>query len=36
MSATGSWRGYISPETALAGGWKDELEDIDEGGKGRR
>ena len=26
MSATGSWKGYMSPEEALAGGWRDDGE----------
>ena len=34
MSATGSWRGYMSPEAALAGGWKDDDRDEDDGGEG--
>ena len=27
MSARGSWRGWMSPEVAMAGGWKDETVD---------
>ena len=35
MSATGNWKGYMSPETALAGGWNNEGEDDTDGGAGR-
>ncbi|KAL9122812.1 MAG: hypothetical protein Q9187_000641 [Circinaria calcarea] len=30
MSARGSWKGYLSPEMAMAGGWRGEEEGLDE------
>lgn len=30
LSARGSWKGYLSPEVAMAGGWRGEEEDLDE------